>query len=59
MGNLSFIYADNAATTPLLTEAAQAMAPYYTECFGNPSSPYAAGRRAKTALENARQTAAS
>lgn len=59
MGNLSFIYADNAATTPLLPEAAQAMAPYYTECFGNPSSPYAAGRRAKTALENARQTAAS
>lgn len=58
MGNLSFIYADNAATTPLLPEAAQAMAPYYTECFGNPSSPYAAGRRAKTALENARQTAA-
>lgn len=59
MGNLSFIYADNAATTPLLPEAAQAMAPYYTDCFGNPSSPYAAGRRAKTALENARQTAAS
>lgn len=52
------IYADNAATTPVSESVLAAMLPYFTEEFGNPSSLYAAGRRAKKALETARETVA-
>ncbi len=48
------IYADNAAATRLSRAALEAMLPYLGEGYGNPSSPHAAGRRAKQALESAR-----
>jgi cysteine desulfurase len=53
------IYADNAATTPVSQTALEAMLPYFSEEYGNPSSLYSAGRRAKKALETARETVAS
>lgn len=52
------IYADNAATTPVSDSVLQAMLPYFSKEFGNPSSLYASGRRAKRALESARETVA-
>ena len=48
------IYADNAATTKMSPAAVQAMLPFFTELYGNPSSLYEEGQRAKDALENAR-----
>lgn len=53
-----FIYADHAATAPLSPCALQAMMPYLTEEYGNASSLYAPGRRAKRALDHARATVA-
>ena len=50
-----FIYADNAATTKMSRAAIEAMTPYLSECYGNPSSLYALGQRAKDALEEARE----
>ncbi len=55
---MRFIYADNAATTPVSAEVLAAMEPFFQESFGNPSSLYSAGRRARRALETARETAA-
>lgn len=52
------IYADNAATTALSKTALDAMLPYYTSKYGNPSSLYAFGSDAKAALESARETVA-
>jgi cysteine desulfurase len=52
------IYLDHNATTPLAPEAAQAMLPWLTERFGNPSSVHAAGREAKAAVEDARRSVA-
>ena len=52
------IYADNAATTALSKEVLEAMTPYLTEYFGNPSSLYRIGSVAKDAVEEARQTVA-
>ncbi|MBR4206219.1 MAG: cysteine desulfurase NifS [Clostridia bacterium] len=49
------IYADNAATTKMSKTAVDAMLPYLTECYGNPSSLYTAGQKAKEALEKARE----
>ena len=51
-----FVYADNAATTPLSETAFEAMKPWMTEYFGNPSSLYRIGREAKMALNEARTT---
>ena len=48
------IYMDNAATTRVTEPVAQAMMPYLTEVFGNPSSVHAFGRDARRALDNAR-----
>ena len=50
-----FVYADNAATTALSKTALDAMLPYFSEFYGNPSSLYAIGQTSKTALENARE----
>jgi len=50
-----FIYADNAATTKMSRAAVDAMLPYMDERYGNPSSLYAFGQRAKEALEDARR----
>ena len=53
------IYLDNAATTAPRREAVDAMLPFLTESYANPSSPHRSGQRVKTALERARkQTAA-
>ena len=48
------IYADNAATTRMSRTAIDAMLPYMEEIYGNPSSLYSIGQRAKEALEQAR-----
>jgi cysteine desulfurase len=48
------IYLDHAATTPVAPEVFEAMQPYLTERFGNPSSIYAAGREARAGLDRAR-----
>ena len=52
------IYMDNAATTRVTAPVAEAMMPYLTEVFGNPSSVHWYGREAKKALENARRQVA-
>jgi len=52
------LYVDHAATTPVRPEVVAAMEPHYTETFGNPSGLHAVSRRAKNALEEAREQAA-
>ncbi|MFC4230418.1 cysteine desulfurase family protein [Parasediminibacterium paludis] len=52
------IYLDNAATTPLEPEVLDAMMPYFTTHFGNPSSIYSYGRESRMAIENARKSVA-
>ena len=49
------VYADNAATTRVSQVALNAMMPYFTEVYGNPSSLHSFGQEAKEALENARE----
>ena len=53
-----FVYADNAATTSVSKTAVDAMMPYLTTCYGNPSSLYSFAQDAKEALEAARKTVA-
>lgn len=53
------IYVDNAATTKVAPEVFEAMKPYLTEMFGNPSSIYSEARDAKRAIEAAREQVAS
>lgn len=52
------IYFDNAATTALDPQVLEAMLPYLTTHFGNPSSIYSYGRETRLAVENARKTVA-
>jgi len=52
------IYLDNAATTALDPNVLDAMMPYLTEKFGNPSSIYSYGRESRLAIESARKTVA-
>lgn len=52
------IYADNAATTKLDKDAFEAMVPWLTEEYGNPSQPYSFSRSTKKALADARETIA-
>jgi cysteine desulfurase len=52
------IYLDYAATTPTRPEVVQAMLPYYSEAFGNPSSLYSYGLEARQAIEAARNKVA-
>jgi cysteine desulfurase len=52
------IYFDNAATTALDPRVLEAMMPYLTEKFGNPSSIYSYGRESRLAIENARKSVA-
>lgn len=49
------VYLDYNATTPVRAEVMDAMLPYWRNHFGNPSSVHWAGRRAKQALEDARE----
>ncbi len=53
------IYFDHAATTPLDREVLHKMMPYLTDCFGNADSPHAFGRKAMSAIDDARSTVAS
>ena len=52
------IYLDYNATTPLCDAAREAMLPYLGRQFGNPSSVHAAGREARAAIDNARDSLA-
>ena len=52
------IYMDNAATTALDPEVLNAMMPYLTSSYGNPSSIYSYGRESRLAIENARKSVA-
>ncbi len=52
------IYFDHAATTPTDPEVVEAMKPFFTEKFGNPSTLYGVGREAKAAIEEAREKVA-
>jgi len=52
------IYFDNAATTALDKDVLEAMLPYMTTHFGNPSSIYSYGRESRLAIETARKTVA-
>ncbi len=54
----SRIYLDNAATTALDKEVLEAMMPYLSDHFGNPSSIYSYGRETRLAIETARKTVA-
>jgi len=49
------VYADNAATTRVSKRALEAMLPYFTDIYGNPSSLHTFGQEAKEALESARE----
>ena len=53
------IYLDYAATTPVDSRVYDAMKPYFSESFGNPSSVHRYGQRAEAAIESARETVAS
>ena len=52
------VYLDYSATTPVKKEVFEAMVPYYTENFGNPSSIYRYGREAKSVVDKSRETIA-
>ena len=54
----SMIYLDHAATTPMRPQVWEAMAPYAAESFGNPSGVHGVSRKAKNALETAREEVA-
>lgn len=53
-----FVYVDNAATTRVLPKVLEAMLPYFTEQYGNPSSTYPLGQEASRALIGSRETIA-
>jgi len=50
-----FVYLDYAATTPIKAEVLEAMMPYLTESYGNPSSLYTIGQQSKDAIRAARE----
>lgn len=52
------IYLDNAATTRPAPEAVEAMMPYFTTAYGNPSAVYSLGSAAKKAVNQAKRTIA-
>ena len=58
-GMNDFIYLDNAATTKTAPEVVEAMLPYFTESYGNPSSIYSLGSAAKKAVMESREYIAS
>ena len=55
---MRYVYADNAATTPVSKKVVEAIIPYMTEHYGNPSSLYEVGQVAHRAVEKARQQVA-
>lgn len=54
----AMIYLDHSATTPVDPRVRDAMLPYFTELFGNPSSLHRYGQQALAAVDDARQTVA-
>jgi cysteine desulfurase len=54
MGEKRIIYMDHSATTYVRKEVVEAMAPYHSENFGNPSSIYSIARESKKAIDTAR-----
>jgi cysteine desulfurase len=52
------VYMDHAATTPVRLEVLEAMLPFFTESFGNPSSIYAMAQDSRKALDESRETTA-
>jgi cysteine desulfurase len=52
------IYLDANATTPVLPEVVEAMRPFWSESFGNPSSAHHSGQRTRSAVEHARNAIA-
>jgi cysteine desulfurase len=54
----TIIYLDNNATTAVAPEVLEAMTPYLSQLFGNPSSAHALGRQMKEAVERAREEVA-
>ena len=55
---MRYVYADNAATTPVSKKVVEAIIPYMTEHYGNPSSLYEVGQVAHKAVEKARKQVA-
>jgi cysteine desulfurase len=55
---MSMLYLDNAATTPVRPEVLEAMMPFLTRWFGNPSSHHTVGEAAAAALDDARRRVA-
>ena len=53
MNGKRLVYLDHVATTPTAPEVVEAMLPYYTERFGNPSSIYGIARKSKEAVDSA------
>ena len=53
------IYLDHAATTPVRQEVLEAMLPYFSENYGNPSSLYSVAEKSKDAIEDSRREIAS
>lgn len=53
-----YTYLDHAATTPMRPEAVEAMLPYLSERFANPSGSHRFAREARTAVDDARETVA-
>ena len=52
------IYLDHAATTPVKKEVLESMLPYFSGEYANPSGSYAGGRKARRAMDNAREKVA-
>ena len=55
---MSGLYLDNAATTPVRREVLEAMSPFLTSAYGNPSSHHTVGEQAAAALDDARRRVA-
>ena len=55
---MNIIYLDNSATTRIKSEVLDEMMPFLTTEYGNASSLYSIGRKAKKSLENARKQVA-
>ena len=55
MDEKRFVYLDYSATTPIKKEVLEAMMPYLTESYGNPSSLYTIGQKSKDAIRTARE----
>jgi len=58
MPRIDRIYLDANATTPVLPEVLEAMRPFWSESFGNPSSAHHSGQRTRSAVEHARASVA-